>query len=90
MKKILATLALLTVIATPAFAQDYIDSNGTGNVLPFAYATTQNTRTTSQAQAEQAYASAPIERNVNQDVDSPANTGGGSEGYNSELSNVQP
>jgi hypothetical protein len=90
MKKFLIVAGLLTVIATPAFAQDFIPSFGTGNVLPFAYAPTENTRTTAQTTAEQSYASAPIERNVSQDPDSPANTGGGSEGYNWDLSHVQP
>ena len=34
MKKFLTTLAALTVIATPAFAQSFDPDNGTGNVLP--------------------------------------------------------
>jgi opacity protein-like surface antigen len=33
MKKFVTTLALLTVIATPAFAQSFDPENGTGNVL---------------------------------------------------------
>jgi hypothetical protein len=33
MKKLLTTLALLTVIATPAFAQSFDPENGTANVL---------------------------------------------------------
>ena len=40
MKKFLTTLAVLTVIATPAFAQSFDPDNGTGNVLPFSYAPT--------------------------------------------------
>jgi hypothetical protein len=35
MKKLLTTLAVLTVIATPAFAQSFDPENGTGNVLSF-------------------------------------------------------
>jgi hypothetical protein len=33
MKALLTTLAVLTVIATPAFAQSFDPDNGTGNVL---------------------------------------------------------
>ena len=40
MKKFLTTLAVLTVVATPAFAQSFDPDNGTGNVLPFSYAPT--------------------------------------------------
>jgi hypothetical protein len=35
MQKLLTTLAVLTVIATPAFAQSFDPENGTGNVLSF-------------------------------------------------------
>jgi hypothetical protein len=39
MKKFLTIVALLTaVVATPAFAQSFNPSMGTGNQLPFAYA----------------------------------------------------
>lgn len=38
MKKFLTIVALLTaVVATPAFAQSFNPSMGTGNQLPFAY-----------------------------------------------------
>jgi hypothetical protein len=40
MKKLLTTLAALTVIATPAFAQSFDPDNGTGNVLSFSYTST--------------------------------------------------
>jgi hypothetical protein len=39
MKKFLTIIALLTTVATPAFAQSFNPSMGTGNQLPFAYAT---------------------------------------------------
>ena len=42
MKKSLITLAVLTVFATPVFAQSFDPDNGTGNVLPFAYAPQAN------------------------------------------------
>jgi len=35
MHKLLTTSALLTLIATPAFAQSFDPDNGTGNVLSF-------------------------------------------------------
>jgi hypothetical protein len=35
MKKLLITSAVLTVIATPAFAQSFCTCDGTGNVLKF-------------------------------------------------------
>jgi opacity protein-like surface antigen len=85
MKNFLIVAGLLTVIATPAFAQSFVHDYGTGNELPFAYAPTDNARTTAQTKADQAYASAPIESKANQDLYSPANTGGGSEGYNWDL-----
>ncbi len=33
MQKLLTTFAVLTVIATPAFAQSFVPDSGTGNVL---------------------------------------------------------
>jgi hypothetical protein len=42
MKKCLTTLAVLTVIATPAFAQSFDPDNGTGNALLFAYTRTDH------------------------------------------------
>ena len=40
MKKFLTTLAVLTVFATPAFAQSFDPDNGTGNVLTFSHTPT--------------------------------------------------
>ncbi len=42
MKKFLTTFAVLTVIATPAFAQSFDPEAGTGNVLPFSHKSTHN------------------------------------------------
>ena len=39
MKKFLIVAGLLTVIATPAFAQSFDPDEGTGNALPFSYGT---------------------------------------------------
>jgi opacity protein-like surface antigen len=93
MKKFLIVAGLLTVIATPAFAQDFIPSEGTGNVLPSYYDANgrlvQGVAPQSVARAKgdntvNAFAMAPG-GNANVDPDSPANTGGGSEGYNWNL-----
>jgi hypothetical protein len=82
MKKYLTIAALLTVIATPAFAQEFNPGWGTGNVLPFAYkTTTQNPRSAANASGARAFAMAPA-ANVRTDRYSPAINGGGSEGYN--------
>jgi opacity protein-like surface antigen len=89
MKKYLIVAGLLTVIATPAFAQSYVPEYGTANELQFVYASNGNTQMTAQTKGELAYASARTDGNVNQDPDSPANTGGGSEGYNWDLSHIQ-
>ena len=85
MKKILATMVLLTVIATPAFAQSFNAQEGTGNELPFSYkSTAHDTQSIARAGSENAFAMAPGQ-SVNHDPYSPANTGGGSEGYNWSL-----
>jgi len=87
MKKILATMALLTVIATPAFAQSFTPSFGTGNELPSYYDANGHlvqgnaSQPGARANGENAFAMAPGEKTTN-DPYSPANTGGGSEGYN--------
>jgi opacity protein-like surface antigen len=88
MKKFLTIVGLLTVVATPAFAQSYDHDFGTGNVIDVPVLEQQAGR----ADATSAYAQAP-EKNahhktrVDSRVDpySPAETGGGSEGYNWEL-----
>jgi hypothetical protein len=47
MNKFLTIVGLLTVVATPAFAQSFDPDTGTGNVLTFAYTPTapKNERT---------------------------------------------
>ena len=84
MKKFLTVVSLLTVIATPAFAQSYDPDLGTGNVINEPALEQQAGR----ADAMSAFAQAPTERTRSNDVidsDSPAETGGGSIGYNWEL-----
>jgi len=85
MKKFLTIVGLLTVVATPAFAQSYSHDFGTGNVIDTPALEQQAGR----ADATSAFAQAPEvstrhKARVQSQVDSysPANTGGGSEGYN--------
>ena len=85
MKKFLTILGLLTVVATPAFAQSFDPDNGTGNVINVP-ALEQAGR----ADASFAYAQAPkmhAQRKAVVDRYSPTVTGGGSEGYNWSLEN---
>jgi len=82
MKKYLTIVALLTVIATPAFAQSFIPSYGTGNALPFAYGSTaQAAQSVARENGNDAFAMAPG-GNGTLDPYSPTVNGGGSEGYN--------
>ena len=88
MKKFLTIVGLLTVIATPAFAQSYSHDFGTGNVIDAPALEQQVGR----ADAISAFAQAPenphkarVQSQVNSY--SPANTGGGSEGYNWSVEN---
>ena len=87
MKKFLTTFAVLTVIATPAFAQSFDPDNGTGNVLQFSHKSTHNEGKTAVRQdAMRAYATAPFEGSV-ANSNAPSATGGGSAGYNEMLRN---
>jgi hypothetical protein len=88
MKKFLITFAVLTVIATPAFAQSFDPDNGTGNVLPLKYEPTasQNGRIAVRQSGLNAYAMVPRAHSALNPND-PAATGGGSLGYNEMLRN---
>ena len=87
MKKLLTTFAVLTVIATPAFAQSFDPEAGTGNVLPFSHKTDHNEGKTAVHQdAMRAFATAPFEGSVG-NSNGPQSTGGGSTGYNEMLRN---
>jgi hypothetical protein len=88
MKKLLTTLAVLTVIATPAFAQSFDPAAGTGNVLSFSSVPTapQQDKIAARQSGLQAYAMIPgSQSDANQST--PALTGGGSTGYNEMLLN---
>ena len=86
MKKFITIVGLVTVLATPAFAQSYDADFGSGNVInePAAEQSTP-------ANATAAYAMAPQHQtarktSVNNRY-SPAANGGGSLGYNWNLEN---
>ena len=82
MKKSLAIVGLLALVATPAFAQSFDPGMGTGNVLPFSYEpTTQDGHPIARTEGNNAFAMAPRPR-TNFGPYSPAATGGGSDGYN--------
>ena len=88
MKKFLTTLAVLTVIATPAFAQSFDPDNGTGNVLPFSNTATatHHEKSAVNHNGTRAFASVPGFGSVGS-PDAPQATGGGSAGYNETLRN---
>jgi hypothetical protein len=92
MKKFLTIVGLLAIVATPAFAQSFDPDNGTGNVIDTPALEQQAGRTDANsafAQAPGSEVSAKHKVRVQSDVDSysPAETGGGSEGYNWMLQN---
>jgi hypothetical protein len=86
MKKFLTTLAVLTVFATPVFAQSFDPDNGTGNVLPFGYTPTapQNDKTAGGQSGLHSFAMSPRSAFNSKGA---AVTGGGSLGYNEMLRN---
>jgi hypothetical protein len=87
MKRFLTTLAVLTVIATPVFAQSFSASpHGTGNVLPFAYQPTapQNEKVAAGRNGRDSFAMVPGPGSAI-NSNSPTATGGGSLGYNENL-----
>ena len=92
MTKFLTTLALLSVIATPTFAQSFCSCDGTGNVLKFANnpITYQNKAPAIAAMtpgALDAFAMAPGRANERLNSNDPKTAGGGSLGYNETLRN---
>jgi hypothetical protein len=92
MKKFLTTLAVLTVIATPAFAQSFCTCDGTGNVLKFTNnpITFQNKAPAIAALTPSgldAFAMAARRSNRLFNSNDPAAAGGGSLGYNETLRN---
>jgi hypothetical protein len=86
MKKYLTTLAMLTVFATPAFAQSFDPDTGTGNVLAFSHTPTahQNGKIAGGRRGLHSFAMVPSSRSDFDSENSQA-TGGGSIGYNEML-----
>jgi hypothetical protein len=90
MKKFLTTVAVLTVFATPAFAQSFDPDNGTGNVLSFSYKPTapQNDKIAIGRSGLHSFAMVPgVGAGSAFNSNSPDATGGGSIGYNENLRN---
>jgi hypothetical protein len=90
MKKFLTTLAVLTGIATPAFAQSFCTCEGTGNVLRFTNnpITYQNHAPAIPAIGQSgllAFAMVPERPGAPFNSNDPTVTGGGSLGYNELL-----
>jgi hypothetical protein len=84
MKKLITIVALTaSVMATPAFAQSFDPDAGTGNVLSFSQGQTgqQNDKIAGRQSGLDAFAMVPGTSSAT-DSNSPAATGGGSEGYN--------
>jgi hypothetical protein len=88
MKKFLTTLAVLTVFATPAFAQSFDPDTGTGNVVTFAHTpiAPQNDKVAVARSGLHSFAMVPGPRSAF-DSESSQATGGGSLGYNEMLRN---
>ncbi|MGC1698670.1 MAG: hypothetical protein WA796_08090 [Pseudolabrys sp.] len=86
MKKFLTTLAVLTAFAAPAFAQSFDADAGTGNVLSFVPTPTapHDHKISSRQSGLHSFAMVPGRGSVF-NSESPANTGGGSLGYNEML-----
>jgi hypothetical protein len=89
MKKLITIVAIAaSVMATPAFAQSFDPDVGTGNVLSFSYGPSgaeQTGKVAGRQSGLDAYAMVPGPSSAVTDSNSPAATGGGSEGYNQEL-----
>jgi hypothetical protein len=89
MKKLITIVAVAaSVMATPAFAQSFDKDFGTGNVQSFSYGpkgSEQTGKIAGRQSGLDAYAMVPGTSWSATDSNSPAATGGGSEGYNQEL-----
>lgn len=83
---IITTVAKLAIVS-PAFAQSFDPDIGTGNVLALnSQATVAQQQAAVRRSGIDAFAMAPREQ-VGPAADQPANTGGGSLGYNEMLEN---
>ena len=87
MKKFLTTLAVLTVITTPAFAQSFDPDNGTGNVLSFSRESTARQADKTAVRCSGLHSFGSWTRLDFQFANSPEVTGGGSFGCNEMFRN---
>ena len=92
MTKFLTTLAVLTVIATPVYAQSFCTCDGTGNVLkftnnPITYQNHAPAITAMDPSGLHAFAMVSRRPDVRFNPDDPTVAGGGSLGYNETLRN---
>ena len=85
MKTILAALAVLTVLATPALAQSVDPEVGTGNVAHFRSQPAAPQAGRFRQDGLHAHAMVPRAAPETFNPNSPASTGGGSVGYNEML-----
>jgi len=86
MKMFITTLAVLTVIATPAFAQSFCACDGTGNVLTFGHTPAAPQKIAVDQSGAHSFAMVPRPRSAS-NLNGSAATGGGSPGYNEMLRN---
>jgi hypothetical protein len=86
MKKLFATVAILTAISTPSFAQSFDPDLGTGNIAAVSRETSVQPKhkMARQKRGADSFASVPGFRS---NSDDPVLTGGGSVGYNESLRN---
>jgi hypothetical protein len=91
MKKLLITLAALSITASTASAQSFCTCDGTGNVLkftnnPITYQNPASAIAAVRPSGSQAFAMAPG-RGTGVNSNDPAVTGGGTIGYNEMIRN---
>jgi len=91
MKKLLITLAALSITASTASAQSFCTCDGTGNVLkftnnPITYQNQASAIAAVRPNGSQAFAMAPGHR-TGVNSNDPAVTGGGTLGYNQMIRN---
>lgn len=87
MTKLLAAIAVITAIATPALAQSFDPDTGTGNVLQFSHTSGAHKADKMAARQNGLDAYATAIDGVAFGSNAPFATGGGSIGYNEMLRN---
>ena len=87
MTKLLAAIAVITAIATPALAQSFDPDAGTGNVLQFSHTSNAHREDKMATRQNGLSAYAAATDGVAFGSDAPFAAGGGSIGYNEMLRN---